>query len=172
MLIKNLFKREGEKLSILLTRIDDRLIHGQVMTAWVKTKSANRIIIVDDEVAKDSFMQEVLKMSAPSGIEVDIFSTKNAVEALKDTSNIEERIIILAKVPQTIYTLIESGVEIKELNVGGMGAKPGRKTLYKNISASKEEKDCFKKIIDKDVKVFIQIIPDNKSININSSLNK
>ena len=159
-------------MSILLTRIDDRLIHGQVMTAWVKNTSANRIIIVDDEVAKDSFMQEVLKMSAPSGIKVDIFNTKDAIEALKSTNSVKERLIIIVKVPQTIYTLIENGIEIKELNVGGMGAKPGRKPLYKNISASQEERECFQKIIDKNVNVFIQIIPDNKSINLKNSLNK
>ena len=50
---------------IVLVRIDDRLIHGQVMTAWVKETGANQIIIVDDEVSKDLFMSEVMKASAP-----------------------------------------------------------------------------------------------------------
>ncbi|MBE6083621.1 MAG: PTS sugar transporter subunit IIB, partial [Tissierellaceae bacterium] len=54
--------------NIVLTRIDDRLIHGQVMTAWVKQTKATRIIIIDDVVAKDDFMKKVLTMAAPPGI--------------------------------------------------------------------------------------------------------
>ncbi len=64
---------------IVLTRIDDRLIHGQVMTAWVKKTRANQILIVDEEVAKDDFMSEILKMSAPSGIDILVKGLMDAV---------------------------------------------------------------------------------------------
>lgn len=146
-------------LHIVLTRIDDRLIHGQVITAWAKITKADRIIVVDDEVAEDSFMVKVLKMAAPSSIKVEIYNTQDAAIALtgEDTG---ERVIILAKTPKTVLGLIKAGVNITDLNLGGMGATQGRKQLYRNISISAEEKAIFKELLTLGVDVFVQIVPD------------
>jgi PTS system mannose-specific IIB component len=146
-------------LNIVLTRIDDRLIHGQVITAWSKITKANRIIVVDDEVAEDSFMVKVLKMAAPSSIKVEIFTIADAAVALggEDTG---EKVIILVKTPKTVLGLVKAGVSIKELNLGGMGATQGRKQLYRNISISSEEKEIFKELLSLGVNVFVQIVPD------------
>ncbi|MDI3480674.1 MAG: sorbose system component [Tepidanaerobacteraceae bacterium] len=157
-------------LNIVLTRIDDRLIHGQVMAAWSKFTKANRIMIIDDLVANDPFMGKILKMAAPPGMKVDVYNVKQATEILKNTHSSADRVIILAKYPKTIYELIEAGVEIKDLNVGGMAAGPGRKTLYKNISASAEEKEVFKDIISRGTYVYIKIIPDDKEVDIRKFL--
>ncbi|MBA5851595.1 PTS sugar transporter subunit IIB [Clostridium sp. cel8] len=156
-------------LNIVLTRIDDRLIHGQVATAWCKVTKANRIIVVDDEVAKDSFMEMVLKSAAPSSISVDVLSVKDAVNVI-NSDDTGEKVIILVKTPLTIVSLINSGVTIKELNLGGMGAKHGRKQLYKNISISEEERAAFKELIDKNVNIFLQIVPDAKQIDVSKLL--
>ncbi len=156
--------------NIVLTRIDDRLIHGQVMTSWVKYTRANKIVIVDDGVAKDPFMGKVLKMAVPSGIEVDVCDIDKAVEVLKAEGQDGKSIIILAKYPKTIYALIQGGVDIKDINVGGMGAGPGRKPLYKNISASTEERDIFKKMTALGKNIFMQIVPDDKKVEIKKYL--
>lgn len=157
-------------LNIVLARIDDRLIHGQVMTAWVKYTQANRIIIVDDGVAQDPFMEKVLRMAAPPGIKVEVYDTQSAVAVLKGEGYPGENVIVLAKYPRTIYTLMEGGVGIKELNVGGMGASPGRKSLYRNISVSQEEREVFKKILSKGVTILIRIVPDDKGVEIKKFL--
>lgn len=146
-------------LNIVLTRIDDRLIHGQVITAWAKITQGNRIIVVDDEIAEDPFMVKVLKMAAPSSIKVEIFTIHDAAVALQgeDTG---EKVIILVKNPSTVLGLVQGGVSIKELNLGGMGAMQGRKQLYRNISISEDEKNVFKELIALGVNVFVQIVPD------------
>lgn len=156
-------------LNIVLTRIDDRLIHGQVVTAWSKITEANRIIIVDDEVAEEAFLVKVLKTAAPSNIKVDVFGINEATEALKGESQ-GEKLIILVKTPSAVLSLIEAGVDIKALNVGGMGAGVGRKKFYKNISVSESEKEEFKKLTDIGVNVFIQIVPDAKQIEVKKLL--
>jgi len=156
--------------NIVLTRIDDRLIHGQVMTSWVKFTKADRIVIVDDGVANDPFMGDILKMAVPSGIDVDIYGIQKAVEMLKDEEKKDKNIIILAKTPKTIFALIQGGVDIQEINVGGIGAGPGRKSLYKNISASAEEKEIFKKILAMNKTVYMQIVPDDKRVEIEKYL--
>lgn len=161
----------GEFMSkIVLTRIDDRLIHGQVMTAWLNYTGANRIIIVDDLVAKDEFIISILKMAVPAGIKVNIYDIATAATKLQEENDSNDKIIILVKTPQTIYALLEKGVEIESINIGGMGAMPGRKKFYRNISASEEEKELFKKIIEKGVDVGIRIIPDNNEVKVDRIL--
>lgn len=152
-------------LNIVLTRIDDRLIHGQVVTAWSKVTKANRIIVVDDEVALDDFMVRILKMAAPSAFKIGIHTIADASGILKgeDTG---ERVIILVKTPKTVEALMDNGVEIKELNLGGMGATQGRKQLYRNISISDDEKSCFKRLIERGVHVYVQIVPDASPMDI------
>jgi len=149
---------------IVLTRIDDRLIHGQVITAWVRVVKANKILIVDNDVYADSFLANVLKMAAPPGIEVIILDQTKAVEYLKEDGSNNDKIFILVKTPDTVYRLIQGGVSLKEVNLGGMGAKVGRKRFYKNISISDDEKETFKKIIESGTKVYIKIVPDDKEI--------
>ncbi|HLR35674.1 MAG TPA: PTS sugar transporter subunit IIB [Tissierellales bacterium] len=155
--------------NIVFTRVDDRLIHGQVITAWSKVTSANRILVVDDEVASDPFMAKVLKIAAPSTVKVDVHGIEEAVKLLKGEDE-GDKIMVLVKYPDTVLSLIDNGIQIKELNVGGMGAKPGRKSLYKNISVSQDEKLIFRKLIERNVNVFIQIVPDAKKIEIQKYL--
>lgn len=155
---------------IVLTRIDDRLIHGQVMTAWVKKTRANQILIIDDEVAKDDFMSEILKMSAPAGIDIVVKGLEDAVTFLNEQETENKRLIILVKAPITIEVIVEKGIVIDKLVVGGMGAKANRRVLYKNISASDEERATFKKLIDRGIPVVIHIIPDQKEIDLSKYL--
>ena len=151
--------------NIVLTRIDDRLIHGQVMAVWLKYLQANKIIIIDDTVAQDPFMQNLFKMIAPPGVKVEVYRISEAVDVLKkEEDDQSERVIVLAKTPKTIYDLIEGGVDIKKVDVGGIGAAPGRKNLYRNISVSEEEKQIFKKMIEKGIEVVIQIVPDDREV--------
>lgn len=143
--------------NIVWTRIDDRLIHGQVMTQWIQHCGANEVVIVDDGVAKDSFIQMVMKSSVPNKITLKVFSIKDAIDYLNgDAGN--EKILILVKVPKVLVQLVDAGVKLDFVNVGGMGAKAGRKSLFKNVSASEDEKNDLKNLIDRGVKVFFRVI--------------
>lgn len=155
--------------NIVFSRIDDRLIHGQVMTGWVQYTQASEVVIVDDKVAKDSFMQMVMKSSMPAKIALKILSLADAVEYLKSESdNTSEKIFILAKTPQVYLDLVNAGVEIKTLGIGGMGARAERESFYRNISASKEEVEVLKELASKDIDVFVQVITDDKPIPLKS----
>ena len=65
--------------NLVLTRIDDRLIHGQVMTAWIKNRKANQVVIIDDDVANDEYMIDVLEMAIPEEIAIGIFTKEDGV---------------------------------------------------------------------------------------------
>ncbi|MDT2669885.1 PTS sugar transporter subunit IIB [Enterococcus dongliensis] len=147
---------------IVLARIDDRLIHGQVMTAWLQFTGGNHIVIVDDATAGDEFTKSIMSMAVPNGIKLSILGIDDGAKLL---TNIPEghKIIVLAKEPQAYLSLIEKGVKFDEIIIGGMGARKDRKTFHKNISASEEEKEAFRKIIGSNVKMKIHVIPDQGS---------
>lgn len=148
---------------IVLARIDDRLIHGQVMTAWLQYSGGNTIVIVDDETAADDFLISVLEMSIPRGIKLHVFNCKDGAEFLKNLTG-DKKLIILGKRPETFLNLLEDGVKLKEVIVGGMGASKERSKFYKNISASDLEREQFKKIIALGTSVTIHIIPDQQAV--------
>lgn len=150
--------------NVLLARVDDRLIHGQVMTAWMKRLPAKQIVVVDDKTAKDDFMTSVLSMAAPEGVKVHVFGVEKAATLLK--KGISRPTILLAKTPVTYEALIEEGVDIDAVNIGGMGINQDRTTLYKNIAASPAEREAIKKMFDKGVDVKIQVIPSDPVIEI------
>ena len=81
--------------NITLTRIDSRLIHGQVIVKWSRIANGNRIVIVDDELEKDSFMVDIYQMAAPSGMSVEIYSTTRAAEEFIKDKMGEGKILLL-----------------------------------------------------------------------------
>ena len=142
---------------IVWTRIDDRLIHGQVMTQWIQYTEAHEVLIIDDGVAKDSFLQMVMKSSVPGKISLKVLSVKDAIGYLNEDGK-HEKIIILVKTPVVLDELSDAGVRLKSINVGGIGAKAGRKPMFKNISVSEEEKEAFRNLLNKGINVFLRVI--------------
>ena len=156
--------------NILVTRIDDRLIHGQVVTAWIKQYPINRILIIDDELSKNKLMGRIYKAAAPVGIEVVIMNQDMAEGFIKETLVPKENLMILVKVPQVLEGLISKGIAINKVILGGMGAKPGRKTFNKNVSANEEETGCYKRMIEGGVEIYYQLVPNDKEVNIRKLL--
>ena len=144
--------------NLVFTRVDDRLIHGQVMTAWLKTYSnAKQILIVDDETSKDPFMQQMFSLLVPKGVSITIQNVDDATATLKN--GLAEPTVMLVKYPLTIKRLIDNGVDIDYFNIGGMGMTKGRKKFFQNISMSDEERQICKELTDKGVRIEIQIVP-------------
>jgi len=144
-------------------RIDDRLIHGQVVAVWCRHQPFTRIVIVDDDVAADPFLQEVLRLAAPAGLPVDVFSVEQALTALGAEEPSRATTMVLVRSPQTAKRLYDGGVRFPALNVGGIGSGPGRRTIFKNIAASDEEIAILKELADQGVSITLLTVPGEKA---------
>lgn len=156
--------------NVVLARIDDRLIHGQVVTGWLKFTNGNKIYIVDDQLKKDALMQTILKTAAPVGTKVFVQSQEECAAALKKEGQPNERIVILAKTPQVFERLIDEGLPFPEIILGGMGMTSSRQRFYKNVAASPEEVECMRRIVGKGTEIIYQLVPDEPSKNIKTLL--
>ena len=152
--------------NVKLVRVDDRLVHGQVMTSWVKFTGANKIMVVDDEVANDALMKTVLKGVVPANVKLGIFTIAKATDRLVKGFKPDDKVIILVKTPETIDAIQKAGVDFSELCIGGMGTRADRKTLWRNIACNDSERAALKSLIDAGCDCFIQIVADDSRVGV------
>lgn len=157
---------------VVLARIDDRLIHGQVITAWLKHIQANSILIVDDALAKNSMMSRIYRAAAPSNIDLFIHDYETSLEFLKSDDKKHNKVVILTKTPQIYERLINDGVQIPTIVLGGMGSNQERKQFIKNVFASEEEVSSLSRMCESNIKIVYQLVPDDKETDIKSILSK
>lgn len=149
---------------VVMNRIDDRLIHGQVMTGWLQLRAADTIWIVDDDVANNPMMLDIFSFAAPAGVQIKAFEVNEALEKL---ANIEEAgrrsVIVLAKHPNTFLRLIEGGYEPSDINYGAMANKSVNQgatiEVAPNCSLTREDIEATDKIAEKGIRVWIQLVP-------------
>jgi PTS system mannose-specific IIB component len=152
-------------MDIAHARIDDRLIHGQVVTAWLQfVGRCNEILICDDKARKDPFLQSVLKMTAPPNIGLRVLSVDETIVDFQDKASDSRRVFLLTRGPAPMLKLIESGVPLRHLNLGGMGAGPGRTILHQNISVSEEELNTLRQIQAKGVTIELKMVPSDRGV--------
>lgn len=159
--------------NIVLARIDDRLIHGQVMTAWVSYVGGTEIRIVDDAVANDPFLSMVITGAAPKRLDTKVLTVEQTITELKNAdgeADKDKKYILLAKEPKAFLSLIENGVSIPEINLGGMGMKGDRQKIYKTIAVDESEKEVFKKMIKLGTYVYIQVVPNMEKVDLEKYL--
>lgn len=100
--------------NILLTRIDNRLIHGQVATQWSGTLGANLILVANDKVAKDKMRQGLMDMAAPAGAQTRYFTIQKTIDVIHKAAP-RQKIFIIVETPEDALKLVEGGVPIKVL---------------------------------------------------------
>ncbi|WP_264738931.1 PTS N-acetylgalactosamine transporter subunit IIB [Cytobacillus firmus] len=147
--------------NILLTRIDNRLVHGQVGVTWVNHLGANLIIVANDEVAEDEVQQDLMEMVVPEAIGVRFFSIQTTADIIYDASE-DQYIFLVAKTPQDVLRLVEGGVPIDKVNIGNMHYSEGKTQIYSTVSVDDADKDAFRKLKEHGVKLEVRRVPDER----------
>lgn len=151
--------------NIVLARVDDRLIHGEVVSVWTPSLNVNRIIIVDDEVAADSFNKRVIKALAPNGVRCNVYGTERGAEILqKDSKDANEKVMVLTKTPITYDRMTDLGLKLTDVNLGGMGIRGERTPFIRNVACSPDEIEAIKHLMEKNVHVYYQLVPEQQVI--------
>lgn len=159
---------------IQLTRVDDRLIHGQVMTKWSKGLGINAIFIVDNDVAKDDFMKQIyISSGSRSGLVIKVMSTSEVYSYWKDKQFEDLKVLLLFKTIQNVYEAVNLGLPIDVLNIGGVSKKKDTQIIISSVNLSNDEIDYLSQLSkDSNVDIFFQMIPDSNRINFNNWVKK
>ena len=159
--------------NIVLARVDDRLIHGEVVSVWTPSLQVNRIIIVDDEVAADEFNKRVIKALAPNGVKCNVYTTERGADILqRDAKDSAERVMVLTKTPITYDKMSDMGLRLIDVNLGGMGLRGERKPFIKNVACSPDEVAAIKNLMKKGTHVYYQLVPEQQVIEASEYVDK
>ena len=114
--------------NILLTRIDNRMIHGQVATQWSSYLGANLLLVANDKVAADPMRQGLMDMAAPAGAQTRYFTIEKTINVIGKAAD-RQLIFIICENPQDVVKLVEGGVPIKKVNIGNMHMAEGKRQV-------------------------------------------
>ncbi|TCS76160.1 mannose/fructose/sorbose PTS transporter subunit IIB [Pectinatus cerevisiiphilus] len=151
---------------IKLCRIDDRLIHGQVATVWAKAANAGRIIVCSDEVMNDTIRKTLVLQVAPPGIKVNVVDIEKAIRVYNNPKYARDTVFFLFTCPQDVLRMIEGGIPIKSVNIGGMSFKDGKKQITKAVSVDDSDKETFRKLDELGVELEIRPVVNDVKVNI------
>lgn len=150
---------------IKLTRIDDRLLHGQVAFTWTPALSADCLIIANDKVAKDEFLKMTLNLAKPAGTKLLIKSLKDAAAFLNDDNNKKLNILLIINSVTDAYTLAVDVHEIRSINFGGLRSKEGSRLISKAIAITDDDIPVIKELVNKGIELEIRQVPtDSKQL--------
>lgn len=140
-------------------RIDDRLVHGQVVTAWIKQLGAKRIVVIDDLAASNPIISKALTMATPKHVTLDIKKVGEAAECIE--GYVENETLFIAKSPVSAQQIIEANDQYDwKLNVGNIGMAPGRKKYAQTVHLDDENYQAISMLNCNDcVEVFMQTVP-------------
>ena len=156
---------------IVLLRIDDRLIHGQVVMGWMKRFSIDHIVAVDDEIVEGSMQAKLIKMATPVGSTSDVVTSSTAISLLQGDKLKKKRVFIVAKGAKELLELVEAGIEMPDsVNVGNVRQKDGR-TIVPYILINDEDLDNWKKLAEK-MEMKAQLTPDQGTYDLNEAFQK
>lgn len=159
-------------IKFVLTRVDSRLLHGQVATAWTKTTGPSRIIVVSDAVAKDDLRKRLIEQAAPPGVKANVIPIDKMIEISKDPRFGNTKALLLFENPEDVLRAVEGGVDIQEVNVGSMAHSVGKVVVSKVLSMGQEDVDTFEKLKAKGIKFDVRKVPNDSKDNMDEILNK
>lgn len=159
-------------MDIRLVRIDDRLIHGQVVTTWSKVTGIERILVVDDEVAKDKMRKFLLSQAVPPGIKANVVTIKKMIEVYHHLLFNGVKVMLLFTNPQDVAALVRAGIRITTVNIGGMRYTEGKKMINNFVSVNQQDIDSFRYLDSQNIKLDIRKVPADRSINLIDLLEK
>ena len=151
--------------NILSTRIDNRLILGQVGMTWVNSIQANLVLVANDEVAADPVQQSLMDMVLPEGVQSRYFTIEKTINVIHKASP-AQKIFLVVRSPQDALRLVEGNVPIKYINVGNLHFSEGKRQISSTVSVDEEDIAVFKKLAELGVELDVKGVPSDKGRNL------
>lgn len=151
---------------LVLTRIDDRLIHGQVAVGWAKTTKPEVLLVADDQVEQDQLRQTLMEMASTPGARVLICRVEETAKVCARPELDGKRTLLLFSSPQDVCRAVDAGLRLQELNVGGLRYSPGKRQILKAIAVDEADLQAFRTLVRQGVRITVQMVPTDDPVDI------
>jgi len=153
-------------MPIVLVRIDDRLVHGQVVQGWIPQLDADEVLVVSRNVQGDEMRKTLMRLSLPEEIDLKVMAPPEAAEYSKTVGKTGPHILILAPGPSEVAEMLNAGAVFESVNVGGMHYSVGKTQLGKAIFLSGEDIDSLRQIASKGVRLEGRGVPADEAVDV------
>lgn len=147
---------------IQLIRIDDRLVHGQVVYSWKASLGYQAIVVADDAASKDELRKKVISMATPKEVKSITTSIEGACELLTNPKLKDVKVFVVVATPRAAYDIIECVGEIVPVNLGGMMMAEGRKKFANAVYLSPDDLGYLDKLAEKGVTIETRQTPSER----------
>ncbi len=145
-------------MDIALIRVDDRLIHGQVVVGWTQALGIQQILVADDATAANPVQRDLLLLAVPGGVTADVLPIADAAAVVR-ASQSHVPTIVLVKGPRELLALYRAGLPMDVVNVGNVHTAAGRRRLTKEVHATDEEIAIWRELASAGVRLEAQWLP-------------
>jgi len=162
----------NDYMVIGLARIDDRLIHGQVATRWTKETNVTRIIVVSDEVAADTVRKTLLTQVAPPGVTAHVVDVAKMLRVYNNPKYAGQRVMLLFTNPTDVERVVEGGVKITSVNIGGMAYRQGKTQVNNAVSVDEKDIAAFKKLNERGIELEVRKVSNDPKLKMMDLISK
>ncbi len=152
-------------MRLVLARIDDRFIHGQVTVGWGQRLRPDLILLANDEIAGDAWQTQVYASTVSAGMAVVVRSLHESAAALREpirTGGGHARVLLLTGSPGDMHTLISLGAPVEKVNVGGMHFAAGKQQLLPAVYVDRDDLAVFRALLRRGVRLAAQAVPGGR----------
>ena len=157
-------------MPVVLARIDDRLIHGQVTVGWSEQLRPDRILLANNAIAADSWQVRVYASTVPPGIEVSILPVSKVAARLFDNEHRAEQVLLLTGSPEEMAELVRLGIPISEVNVGGLHFGPGKREMLPFVYVDRQDLKALVRLLEMGMTLSAQQVPGGREYLLDQTL--
>jgi mannose/fructose/N-acetylgalactosamine-specific phosphotransferase system component IIB len=153
-------------MDVQLFRIDDRLIHGQVVLGWARPLKSERILLCDNEVSQSDWEKELYCACVPDHLKARVCDVDETASILSTKIQPEDKTIVLVKEPKVVMDIVNKGYVPGSINLGGLHFSDQRKKYLSYVYLNDEEINQLHWLLDKGINIFCQDVPTGKALNV------
>lgn len=156
---------------IICARVDNRLLHGQVLEAWVPLTRASLVVVASDSLVQDSLTCMAMECAMPAGVALEILAVAEAARCQREGDWDDERVLILFKTPDDFLRALRAGFQTPKLNLGNMHFEKGKSEITPTIFWGSHDRENLEEIRRRGVHVEIQTVPRDRVVDVDPLLN-
>lgn len=157
-------------MNILLVRVDDRFIHGQILESWIPHLNAQGVVVANDELAGDQIQKTIMSMAIPERIKLRIVSLRDATGLAGDCEFNNKRTFVIVSTIKDAYRLYTAGLPFKTLNIGNNKATADSRQISYSVWVDRTDLLLVRELIDRGIDVNLQSVPRERLIDMRSIL--
>jgi len=156
----------------LVVRVDDRLIHGQILYGWIPVWKADQVWLADDYVANNEDEKKIYSGQLSGSIEGGVLNIRDAIKRFTGSSDKKCRILLIVKSCEDLAELIKGGLCPNEAHLGNISSSKNRKSFNENVALGNKEEAILKTLYDKGIEVVIRDLPGSEPISLKSFIRR